>query len=421
MNGGKRKLVGFDNFVRHNPKSDRFQCDRFHHFEFYCGDAINTARRFAQGLGMTLVAKSDNSTGNHTYASYVLKSNQIVFVFTAPYGSIPMDSAQGPLPQPTYNKETAFEFFKQHGLAARACGIVVGNAVEAFNVSVANGAVPVTPPTTISDEAGTLVYAEVKMYADVVLRYVSGNYSGHFLPHYQNTNAPIVSYGLQRLDHAVSNVPNMLAAVDYVMNFTGWHEFAEFTAEDVGTVDSGLNSMVLANNSEMILLPFNEPTHGTKRKSQIQTYLEQNGGEGLQHFALKTDDIFHTMRLMRAQTQLGGFDFMPKPSDSYYRSLPAKIGDILTAQQYKEVEELGLLVDKDDQGVLLQIFTKPLGDRNTCFIEIIQRLCTIQKPGEPEVGACGGFGKGNFSELFKSIEDYEKELEQSAHKKMRTQ
>eukprot|EP00958_Prasinococcus_capsulatus_P014979 scaffold1588_cov408-Prasinococcus_capsulatus_cf.AAC.4 len=161
---------------------------------------------------------------------------------------------------------------------------------------------------------------------------------------------------------------------------TGLHEFAEFTAEDVGTVDSGLNSMVLANNSESVLFPVNEPTTGTRRKSQIQTYLEQNEGPGLQHLALKCDDIFHTLTCMRAS--VAAFDFMPRPSDDYYRQLPSRIGDSLSAEQYRQCEELGILADKDPEGVLLQIFTKPVGDRSTLFLEIIQRVgCPVVTVG----------------------------------------
>jgi 4-hydroxyphenylpyruvate dioxygenase-like putative hemolysin len=292
-------------------------------------------------------------------------------------------------------------------------------------------------------------------------------------------------------------------------------------AEDVGTLDSGLNSMVLACNSESVLLPINEPTFGTRRKSQIQTYLEHNEGPGVQHIALKTDDIFHTLRRMRSvrppspppvdyvfpllgskkkvpvvlphahtagwvrntqRTESGGFDFMPSPSKDYYLRTPARVGEnVLTEAQWAECEELGILVDKDDQGVLLQvsdvmsanlerkqqressttrrsspgnernfhivsqavkkactnvsrasplggalpllnllppsqIFTKPLGDRPTVFVEVIQRVgCMASSPVEPAVyqqtPGCGGFGKGNFSELFKSIEDYERTLD----------
>lgn len=225
-------------------------------------------------------------------------------------------------------------------------------------------------------------------------------------------------YSLVRLDHAVSNVPKLFEAVDYLVNATGFHEFSEFTAEDVGTVDSGLNSMVLASNNEHILLPINEPTFGTKRKSQIQTYLEANNGPGIQHLALMTNDIFLTMSEMRKRTQVGGFDFMPAPGPEYYAKIESRLGkDVLPAADLKRLEELGLLIDKDDQGILLQVFTRPVGDRPTLFLEIIQRIgCDRTPTGEKkeQTGGCGGFGKGNFSELFKSIEDFEKEQEAAA-------
>ena len=282
------------------------------------------------------------------------------------------------------------------------------------------------PPT---DLGGGVVIAEVSLYGDVVLRYVSGvddDAKKTFLPKYADARPPStaapLTYGLRRLDHAVGNVHDLIETVDYITAFTGMHQFAEFTAEDVGTVDSGLNSMVLANNNEFVLLPVNEPTFGTKRKSQIQTYLEQNDGPGLQHLALKTDDVFATVRAMRAHGGgRGGFEFQAPASAEYYRDLKARVGeDALSAEQFAQVQELGLLVDRDDQGVLVQIFTKPLGDRPTVFIEIIQRVGCARAP-EPETdgalpereqaAGCGGFGKGNFSELFKSIERYERTLE----------
>ena len=172
-----------------------------------------------------------------------------------------------------------------------------------------------------------------------------------------------VDFGLRRVDHTVGNVPKLAPVVTYLKQFTGFHEFAEFTAEDVGTSESGLNSVVLASNNEMVLLPLNEPVFGTKRKSQIQTYLEHNEGPGVQHLALMSDDIFRTLREMRRRSGVGGFDFMPSPPPTYYRNVKKRAGDVLTDDQIKECEELGILVDKDDQGTLLQIFTKPLGDR----------------------------------------------------------
>ncbi|RHY96457.1 hypothetical protein DYB35_007051, partial [Aphanomyces astaci] len=367
----KMQLVGFKNFVRHNPKSDRFTMHKFHHVEFYCQDATNVSKRFGWGAGLNLVAKSDQSTGNHAYASYVMQSGDLQLVITAPY-SRQNQKATSTAPLPHFDVPFAHEFCAKHGLAVRAMGISVEDAKAAYDISVANGGEGVTPPQELTDAATgqVSVVSEVKLYGEVVLRFVSGNFAGRFLPGYENVEGPDVSIGLQRLDHAVGNLPNLLEAMDYVCGFTGWHEYAEFTAEDVGTVDSGLNSMVLANNTETILLPMNEPTFGTKRKSQIQTFLEQNEGPGLQHMALKTNDIFHTLAEMRKRTHLGGFDFMPKPSAAYYKNLPAKIGDVFTAAQYEKIEQLGLLVDKDDQGILLQIFTKPLGDRPTCFFEI---------------------------------------------------
>lgn len=416
----KVQLVGYDNFVRSNPKSDKFPIHRFHHVEFWCADATTTSKRFQIGLGMTLVAKSDLSTKNPFFASYVLQSNELVFAFTAPYSrTAPRNNSDVPLPH--YDQQQAYDFISTHGLAVRAVGLLVDNATDAHAISVANGGISVLPPLEIADSATdtTQTISEVKLYGDVVIRYVSGSFKGPFLAGYQAVQAPLLSYGLQRLDHAVGNTHNLVEAVEYIMNFTGFHEFAEFIAKDVGTVDSGLNSMVLSNNNELVLLPVNEPTFGTKRKSQIQTYLEQNEGPGLQHLALKTDDIFTTVRAMRAQSAFGGFEFMPRASDDYYRNLPARIGDVLTREQYEMVEELGLLADKDDQGVLLQIFTQPLGDRPTIFVEIIQRVGCMT-PVKDEVtqvvdmvqaGGCGGFGKGNFSELFKSIEDYERTLD----------
>eukprot|EP00242_Pyramimonas_sp_CCMP2087_P016785 CAMPEP_0198211876 /NCGR_PEP_ID=MMETSP1445-20131203/25394_1 /TAXON_ID=36898 /ORGANISM="Pyramimonas sp., Strain CCMP2087" /LENGTH=443 /DNA_ID=CAMNT_0043886227 /DNA_START=137 /DNA_END=1464 /DNA_ORIENTATION=- len=419
----RHKLVGADNFKRHNPFSDKFKVHGFHHLDFWCADASNTYRRFAHGLGMQLVAKTDQSTGNHTFASYVVRSNSVMFAFSAPYSSKVENTGSSALPH--YNQEEARQFIGKHGLAVRAVGILVDDARKAYEVTTANGGVGVTKPHVLEhrgEEGGSVTLSEVHLYGEVVLRFVSMHgYDGPFLPNYEpEKSSSYELFGIQRMDHVVGNVHDLLEAVDYVTHMTGFHEFAEFVAEDVGTLDSGLNSMVLACDNEAVLLPINEPTHGTPRKSQIQTYLDQNEGPGVQHIALKTDDIFSTLRRMRERSGCGGFDFMPRPSDGYYERLPERVGkDTLTEAQFKECKELGILVDRDDQGVLLQIFTKPLGDRPTIFIEIIQRVGCMNPSVEDkkklgQTPGCGGFGKGNFSELFKSIEDYEKQLEGSA-------
>lgn len=410
-------MVGYDNFVRHNPHSDKFEIIKFDHVEFWCSDAVNTARRFTWGLGMHEVASSNLTSGNRHYASSVVQSNELVFAFTAPYCNSDEEKVGSVHPHPAYDQDQAHAFIKKHGLAVRALGIRVADAKDAYEKCVASGGEGVVAPFTAVDAASgkTLVISEVKSVDDVVLRWVSGDFDGPFLPNMTVVDTPDITYGITRLDHAVTNVPKLFDAVDHVMGFTGMHEFAEFTAEDVGTVDSGLNSMVLANNSETVLTPFNEPTFGTKRKSQIQNYLDHNNGSGIQHMALKTDDIFATMTELKKRSFCGGFEFMPAPGQAYYDRVPERIGkDTLTAEQFKQLQDLGLLADRDDQGVLLQVFTKPVGDRPTAFLEIIQRIgCDKDEQGQKveQAAGCGGFGKGNFGELFKSIEEFEKTMD----------
>ncbi|XP_073144850.1 4-hydroxyphenylpyruvate dioxygenase [Henckelia pumila] len=415
------KLVGFKNFQRSNPKSDHFPVKSFHHVEFWCGDATNTCRRFSWGLGMPLAAKSDLSTGNSVHASYLLRSGDLSFLFTAPYSPSIASAASASIP--TFSFSNHCSFASSHGFAVRALAIEVESAFSAFSASVSRGARPVSPPVVLSDNKTAI--SEVHLYGDVVLRFVSYgaddspiNNGFSFLPGFEpvehSASYQELDYGIRRLDHAVGNVPALGPVVDYFKKFTGFHEFAEFTAEDVGTAESGLNSVVLANNNENVLFPLNEPVFGTKRKSQIQTYLEHNEGAGVQHLALVSEDIFMTLREMRKRSCVGGFEFMPGPPLTYYKNLKSRAGDVLTDEQIKECEELEILVDRDDQGTLLQIFTKPIGDRPTIFIEIIQRIgCMLKDDGGKvyQKGGCGGFGKGNFSELFKSIEEYEKMLE----------
>nr|BAF74636.1 hydroxyphenylpyruvate dioxygenase [Coptis japonica var. dissecta] len=417
------KLVGHTNFVHNNPKSDKFHVKKFHHIEFWSTDATNTARRFSWGLGMPMVAKSDLSTGNMVHASYLLRSGELNFLFTAPYSpSIAGNTLTHTASIPTYSHNLARLFASTHGLAVRAIAIEVQDAELAYNISVANGAKPSSSPIKL-DEG--VVLSEIQLYGDVVLRYLSfknTNQSCPFLPGFEEvgevSSSRGLDFGIRRLDHAVGNVPNLAEAIGYLKEFTGFHEFAEFTAEDVGTTESGLNSIVLASNDEMVLLPMNEPVYGTKRKSQIQTYLEHNEGAGVQHLALVSEDIFTTLREMRRRSGVGGFEFMPSPPPTYYKNLKNRAGDVLSDEQIKECEELGILVDRDAQGTLLQIFTKPVGDRPTIFVEIIQRLGCMLKDEEGKTyqkAGCGGFGKGNFSELFKSIEEYEKTLEAKAN------
>nr|XP_043613947.1 4-hydroxyphenylpyruvate dioxygenase-like [Erigeron canadensis] len=418
--------------ARHyNPMSDTFSVQRFHHIEFWCSDATTTSNRFSWALGMPIVAKSDLFTGNTSHASYLLRSGQLLFLFTAPYS--PTITTTSTASIPTFSHSACQVFTASHGLAVRSIAIEVEDAELAYSVSVFHGAKPSSSPVTLGEGEKAIVLAEIQLYNDVILRYISYTnttvgYTSTFLPGFEPTLQQISSFeleptssyhnqdcGIRRLDHVAINVPELASAVSYLKSFTGFHEFAEFTAKEVGTNESGLSSMVLASNNEMVMFGINEPVYGTKRRSQIQTFLEHNEGPGIQHLALESEDIFWTVKEMKRRGGVGGFGFMPPPPPTYYRNLQKRAGDVLTDEQMKECEEFGILVDRDHEGILLQVFTKPLGDRPTIFIEIIQRIgCIIlvnddtkihQKPG------CGGFGKGNISELFKSVEEYEKMLE----------
>ncbi|KAF8043510.1 hypothetical protein BT93_A1739 [Corymbia citriodora subsp. variegata] len=417
------KLVSFSNLVQ----SDRFPIRRFHHVEFWCTDATNASRRFSWGLGMPVVAKSDLSTGNATHASYLCRSGDLCFLFTAPY-SPSIAASDGPDPSstaslPSFSYSACVAFAAKHGLAVRAIAIEVEDADAAFHISVALGARPVSSPVVLDS---TTTIAEVHLYGDVVLRYVSyitpaserdnSSPDSWFLPRFEpmdEVSSFQLDFGIRRLDHAAGSVPELGPVVSYMKRFTGFHEFAEFTKDEVGTEESGLNSIVIVNNDETVLLPMSEPVFGTKRRSPIQTYLEHNEGPGVQHLALLSEDIFRTLREMRKRSGVG-FEFMPPPPPTYYRNLKGRAGDVLTDEQIKECEELGIMVDRDNEGTLLQIFTKTVSDRPTLFFEIIQRVGCMLEHDDGKLyqkGACGGFGKGNFSELFKSLEQYEKTLD----------
>jgi len=303
-------MSGFDKFKRVNPMSDKIECLAFHHMEYYAGDATSTYKRFLGALGAELAAKSDLSTGNDSHASYMVETGTCRMMFTAPYTSVDQEKAQK-LPFPAFSCSQASALFAKHGLHVHAVGITVKDVQATFDIMVANGGIVVLEPTRVVDsnpERGFADIAEIKLYGDVSLRLIDAtNFKGSFLPNFEDVKVAdekyaLGKYGIDRIDHIVGNVHDLQATLKYIKNMTvsrcsyhsfyifscmflfcflfvadqGFHDFAEFTSEDVGTVDSGLNSAVLANNNEMILFPVNEPTFGTRRKSQIQTYLEQN-------------------------------------------------------------------------------------------------------------------------------------------------
>jgi 4-hydroxyphenylpyruvate dioxygenase len=357
--------VGHRPFVRRNPRTDRFDALGFHHVELWGADAASAAGRFSFAIGAPLAARSDLSTGNSAHASLLLRSGSLAFLFTAPYPEHSGADA-GTASLPSFSAPAARRFAADHGLSVRAVAIRVADAGDAFRASVAAGARPAFEPV---DLGLGFRLAEVELNGDVVLRYVSypDDAAAGFLPGFEDvaasTAGAALDYGLRRIDHVASSAPEHAPVAAYVSRFTGFHEFSEFLAKDVGTPESGLNGVVVANNSETVLLPFVEPVHGTKRRSPIQTFLDHHGGPGVHHIAVASDDIFRTLHEMRARSAMGGLEFLAPPPPNYYDSVRRLAGDVLSEAQIKECQELGVLVDRDDQGVLLQIFTKPVGDR----------------------------------------------------------
>uniref|UniRef100_A0ACD5WSR5 Uncharacterized protein n=1 Tax=Avena sativa TaxID=4498 RepID=A0ACD5WSR5_AVESA len=407
-------------FVRTNPRTDRFEVLAFHHVELWCADAASSASRFSSALGVPVAARSDISTGNTAHASHLLRSGSLCLLFTGPPQAV---CGNDGATIPSFSLDDASHFTAEHGgPAVRAIAVRVPDAAEAFRASVQGGARPAFAP---ADLGLGFRLAEVELYGDVVLRFVSfcsppddNDDDAAFLPGFVSNSSTVVgaeNYGLRRIDHVVGCLPELGPVAEYIAGFTGFHELVEFTAEDVGTAESGLNVVVLANNTETVLLNLTEPVHGTKRRSQIQTFLEQHGGgPGVQHVALASEDVLATLRRVRAA---GGFEFLEPPPPNYYEGVRRRAGDVLSEAQLEGCQELGVLVDRDDQGVLLQIFTKPVGDRQTLFLEMIQRIGCVEKDEETgqeqQRGACGGFGKGNFQQLFKAVEEYEKSLERA--------
>ncbi|GJP66376.1 hypothetical protein CLOP_g23309 [Closterium sp. NIES-67] len=242
---GSRRLW---KFLRSNPRTDKFKVDRFHHIEFWCGDATNTYGRFSWGLGLPLVAKSDQTTGNQTFCSFVLKAEDLALVFTAPYSEAAALTRTDPLgpvtgetghprrsrvPFPGFSPRAAREFSALHGLGVRAIGIRVEDVEAAYQTSVDNGAISICPPVTVTDikpngQGGSVTIAEVTLYGDTVLRFVNPKgYSGPFLPAFEAASNQVMSYGIFRVDHVVGNVPSLADVVRYIKGFSGFHEFTD--------------------------------------------------------------------------------------------------------------------------------------------------------------------------------------------------
>ena len=343
------------------------------HVEFYVGNARQAAHFYRAAFGMTLVAYAGPETGRRDRASYVLQQGKVRFVLTT---ALRTDS------------EIAAHV-SRHGDGVRAIALWVDDARQSWRETTSRGARSVEEPTEIADDHGRVTLASIAAYGDTIHTFVErGHYNGPFLPGYQPVaNDPVARpAGLLHIDHIVGNVGwnAMNEWVDFYHNVMGFSLYQHFDDRDISTEYSALMSKVMANGNGYVKFPINEPAEG-RRKSQIEEYLDFYGGPGVQHIALATDDIVTTVRAMKA----AGVEFLDTP-DTYYERLGDWAGQ--TRVPLAELAELRILADRDEDGYLLQIFTKPVQDRPTVFFELIERH------------GSQGFGKGNFKALFEAIE-----------------
>jgi 4-hydroxyphenylpyruvate dioxygenase len=342
--------------------------------EFYVGNAKQAAYFYRAAMGMALTAYCGPETGVRDRASYVLQQNKIRVVLTTPL------RPEGPIT----------DHVLRHGDGVRDVAFWVDDAEASYRAATSRGARGVRPPEVLRDDSGEIRTAAIAAYGDTIHSFVERkNYRGAFLPGFVAIDGPdLVSRptGLKYIDHMVGNVGwgEMDRWVDFYRDVLGFRLYQHFDDKDISTEYSALMSKVMSSGNERVKFPINEPAHG-KRRSQIEEYLDYYGGPGVQHIAMATDDILHTVTALRGQ----GIEFLNVPN-TYYEDLAARVGAI--EEPIEELQKLGILVDRDDEGYMLQIFTKPVQDRPTLFFEIIQRK------------GSRSFGKGNFKALFEAIE-----------------
>lgn len=343
------------------------------HIEFYVGNAKQSAMHYMAALGFELVAYAGPETGQRDRASYVLQQNKLRFVLTS---SLQPDT---PIAQHVY----------QHGDGVKVLALWVDDAEKSYYETTSRGAESAMEPQHLEDEWGQVVVSAIKTYGDTIHKFVERkNYKGAFLPGYvaKKSSYPVKPIGLKYVDHCVGNVElgQMNKWVKFYEDVMGFKLLITFDDKDISTKYTALMSKVVSNGNGYVKFPINEPAAGIK-KSQIEEYIEFYKGAGVQHIAIATDNILETVAEMRRR----GVEFLYVP-EVYYEDLKERVGTI--EEDMQPLKEQNILVDRDEEGYLLQIFTKPIQDRPTVFFEIIQRK------------GAKSFGKGNFKALFEAIE-----------------
>jgi 4-hydroxyphenylpyruvate dioxygenase len=358
--------------VRDGVGHDPMPLHGIDHVELYVGNALQAAYFYAHAFGFRRAAFRGLETGTRDHVSHVLTQGRIRLVLSGALSS---------------EHEIAAHAHK-HGDGVRTIALGVPDARAAYAHAVERGAEGVTEPHEISDEHGTVVLATIATYGETRHTFVQRDgYAGAFLPGFEPVDDATTDSGmLLAIDHIVGNVElgRMEQWVGFYEQVFGMTEMLHFSDDDISTEYSALMSKVVSDGNGRVKFPINEPAEG-KRKSQIDEYLEYYEGPGAQHIAVATRDIVGTVAEMRRR----GVEFLTIP-DSYYDEVPARVPEV--AEQLDDLREQGILVDRDDEGYLLQIFTKPVGDRPTVFFEVIERH------------GARGFGDGNFKALFEAIE-----------------
>lgn len=342
--------------------------------EFYVANARQAAHYYMSAFGFQALAYSGPETGSKDTVSYVIRQNKITFVLTTAL------KINNPVAEHVY----------LHGDGVKTIALSVVDAEDAWYQTTMRGARSCMSPNTICDDEGIMVLSGIKTYGDTVHLFVERkNYRGVFMPGFVKWENPYFKppgCGLQYVDHCVGNVGwnRMNDWARFYENVMGFRNILSFDDKDISTQYSALMSKVMSNGNGFVKFPINEPALG-KKKSQVEEYLEYYCGEGVQHIALATNNIVSTVLELRSR----GVEFLHIPS-AYYDNLLERVGNI--EEDLEPLKELGILVDRDDEGYLLQLFTRPLQDRPTVFFEIIQRK------------GAKSFGKGNFKALFEAIE-----------------
>lgn len=359
-------------FRHRNMTDNPLHLKKVHHIEIFSGNAKQTSYFYRKAFGFSQIAYSGLETGNRKRASYMLAQGRARLVITTPLTS----------------DDPAVEFLTLHGDGVYDIALEVADVDFAFHEALKRGSRPAAEPFDQSDEHGTIRRAAVHTYGDTIHSLIERKgYKGAFMPGFEAAEIPGDDSGIALIDHIVGNVElgKMNEWADWYSRVFGFKRYMTFDDEDISTEYSALMSIVMSDDSHAIKFPINEPAPG-RRKSQIQEYLECFGGAGVQHVALLSRDIITTVEKLRRN----GVEFLDVPN-SYYENLHGRIGAI--DEPFASLKRLHILADRDEEGYLLQIFTKPVEDRPTLFFEIIQRH------------GSRGFGKGNFKALFEAIEN----------------